>query len=433
MNMNHKSNLFAVSLTAMLLIFSTLIHAYTNKKIVIAWSKGGGAHKSMLDALTGYLQDRYTVVPLNPFQTIWSSADVMNDDGVGFILAPARALGADLSDGEETYNYLLRKDATKLINILFNFGARSIAKNTNKIEARLKTYFNEEKPALIISVIPAFNKVLSESAQALGIPFLMIPPDFDTNVYFTQGKASEHMACTLTYNHDLILKKAAAAGIQEHQIKGFGFPLRDEFFAPKNVKALRKEFKIPDKKVVMIMMGATGSKKILDFVREVAKHPKPIHILACIGSNEEIRSSLNEESLPKHITMSVIGKTNRIADVMAISDVLITKSGPTSLCEAIETKLPVIIDATSQALDWEKMHREFVNIYEIGKVITDFKELKKALTTLLNDQHYVDSIKQKMGTLGNKNFKQSIINIIDSLVASGTSQAVCAHGICGQS
>ena len=81
--------------------------------IVIAWSKGGGAHKSMLDALTTYLSDNYNVVPLNPFETMWSTADVIADTSSNLVLSMIKGLEVDTVDGEEAYNHMLAKDLDK--------------------------------------------------------------------------------------------------------------------------------------------------------------------------------------------------------------------------------------------------------------------------------------------------------------------------------
>ena len=220
-------------------------------------------------------------------------------------------------------------------------------------------------------------------------------------------------------------------GLLKKQIKTFGFPLREEFFTPKDLASIKQDFQITtDKPIIMILMGAAGSNKIVTYVEKIIEAGISFHIIACIGKNEEARKKLQGVILPKNITLSIIGQTKRIADLMAISDVLITKSGPTSLCEAIQMELPIIIDGTSVALDWEQLHRDFVEEHKLGHVITDYDELPQALKKSTHNKNYINEIRQKMRTLKNPNFKKNIIKLIDRL----TNREILCHadGTCDE-
>ena len=74
------------------------------------------------------------------------------------------------------------------------------------------------------------------------------------------------------------------------------------------------------------------------YVAYLIKMQLPLHILVCIGRNERLRRNINKILLPEDVSLTIIGFTDRIADFMAISDVLITKPGPGSVCEALKSE-----------------------------------------------------------------------------------------------
>src|SRR5207237_3814499 len=102
------------------------------------------------------------------------------------------------------------------------------------------------------------------------------------------------------------------------------------------------------------------------FVRELAQIKEPVHLLICIARQEQLRHKIMALKLAPHITMTIIGFTDRISDLMAIADILITKSGSVSVNEALYMNLPMILDATSHLLSWEKYNHTFIEQHQLG-------------------------------------------------------------------
>ncbi len=375
--------------------------AHKKKKVAIAWSKGGGAHKSMLDALKNYLCPEYDLVAFNPLEKVWGKLD------------PVRALSFGYMDSEDFYNCLLARDCRWIINKTFFFGISSMRRHTRYLEDELEKYLRIEKPDLVISVIPVLNYALNEAARRLNIPFLLIAPDCDTSRYLTDMYPSRPFYCTLPFDDELLRDKAKEAWIYPYFIKAYGFPLRPDFFQPKDKKQIRKDFGVPaNKPVVMMLMGATGSSKSVAYLKHIAKMDFSLHLLICIGKNEAIRKSIERIKFPPNVTRSIIGFTRRISDLMAISDVLITKAGATTLVEAIEMQVPLLIDSVSEPLEVERMQPEIVKKHKLGEVLTSYNDLPKKLTRMLTDINYKTSIREHMAPLSNKKFPHKIKTLI---------------------
>jgi UDP-N-acetylglucosamine:LPS N-acetylglucosamine transferase len=399
---------FSISIAASFAL-QALSHKETEKKkIKIAWSKGGGAHKSMRDALTSYLKDDYEVTAFNPFEEVWAPFDHV------------RKITFKRFDGESLYNFLLAHDLTWIINRLYGFGLATFRRHSKRIEKRVEEYLSKEKPDLLISVIPVFNYALNQAAARLKIPFLVVAPDFDISKYFLQKDPYPGFYCTLPFSDPLITVRAAKAGVGFDHIQCYGFPLRLDFFTEKSKESIKTRFKIPSgKPIVMILMGAAGSSKVVQHLRRISQMELPLHVMVCIGNNEKIRKNIKKVKLPDHISLSIIGFTKQISDLMAIADVLISKSGPTSLCEAFQMRVPLLIDAVSTTLEWEKAHIEFVKKYQLGEVLTSYRRLKGTLTRMLSDKEHLHGMSQRMSRFSNHEFPLKIKSCIAQLVSGG--------------
>lgn len=468
-------------------------HNHPKKKILFLMSNGGAAHKSMLKALTNYLQDEYELSSFRPIECIWTQKDVSYDqldalmenslsvklfglveipvsvrikNMVSQVSAMANLLSQHAAkthedshnpiiknllalnnkirsyikrsqDGDELYNYVINENAYDVANFFYPQLMNSLFVNHETIVERFEKKFEELKPDLVVSLIPLFNAAALEAASNENIPFLLLAPDFDISHYFVGHRVQIPCPTSIPFNDETLMGKALGTGLTPSDIKLYGMPLRKDFFEQKDPEKIRAQLQqekdpiiIPEgKKTIMILMGGAGSKKVSWYVQQIIKAHQigalgqPIHILACVGRDKVLENKLKREiSLPAggEITMSVIGFTERISDLMAISDVLITKPGPATLCEAIQSKLPVILDASSGILDWERGHVDFVKRHELGLVVEDGVDPVDVISTMATDSQYLKDIKARMAPLARG---EEYINQMRSLIQNLVSES----------
>jgi UDP-N-acetylglucosamine:LPS N-acetylglucosamine transferase len=442
------------------------------KKILFLMSNGGAAHKSMLKALTTYLQDDYELSSFRPIECIWTQKDISYDqlDSLlenslsvklfGLLEIPVsvklknmiaqmsavtnllskqvaeahedshnpliknllelnkkiRSYIARAQDGDEVYNYVINENAYDVANFFYPQLVNSLFVNHAAVVERFEKKFEELKPDLVVSLIPLFNAAALEAASNENIPFLLLAPDFDISNYFVGHKVQLPCPTTIPFNDETLVTKATGTGLDPADLKLYGMPLRKDFFEQKNAIKIKEQLKkekepiiIPDnKKVIMILMGGAGSKKVSWYVQQVIKATEmgaitePVHILACVGRDKVLANKLKRDiKLPDNgnVSISVIGFTERISDLMAVSDMLITKPGPATLCEAIQSKLPVILDASSGVLDWERAHIDFVKRHELGLIVEEGMDPVDVISTMISDPQYLNEIKEHMASL----------------------------------
>jgi UDP-N-acetylglucosamine:LPS N-acetylglucosamine transferase len=378
-------------------------------KVLIFTSHGGGGHISASNAIIEHLKDEHEVSAVALFRTVLEPMD------------PVRFATLNKIDCEGLYNFFLRKKWTRLLNMLCLMGLWTLPLSRRKVIQLTTAYLNKEKPDLVISVIPILNGVLNTICRSLDIPFLIVPTDLDTSTFIhnIDARESDKLYVGLAFNDPTIWKIADKATIFKKQCGVIGFPLRQSFFEQKNIPELKNELNIPAKKpVIFMLMGAVGSEVIYRYVIELCTLEQPFHLIICLGRNEQLRTKLNAIVLPAHITVSIIGFTEKIADLMAVSDFCITKAGSVSVCEALYMNKPLLLDCTAKSLMWEDLNIHFVSNHKFGTAIRRFKDLKKQVSAYLLNPPQIAATAQRIANFKKDNFSHTIKTVVNRMLSN---------------
>jgi len=377
------------------------------KKVLILTSMGGGGHISVSNALKKYLENDYKVYDVLLFKQILSSLD------------PLMSIFFSRFNGENIYNFFMRKKYYTLANFLYNIGEYFFTFRSKKIRLILERYFLEKKPDIVISVIPIINQDVFLVTKKLGIPFLLVPTDLDatTFVYRVDGKGHPNFKISLAFNDAEICKTIEKNKIDSDNISFNGFPLRLTFFDKKNNDEIKKEFGIPSgKPSILLLMGTQGSNDMIRFVKELSTLDMPVHLICCIGKSDSLKEVLKAIDLPDHISISIVGFTQKISGLMNVSDLIITKSGSVSVCETIYSNKPTLLDATSTVLRWEQFNHYFFKKHSIGGVISADEQISDQVKAVLSDKNLLTEYANNMKKFSKNQPYTQFTNLIKTMI-----------------
>ena len=376
------------------------------KKVMIFTTSGGGGHISVTQALQGYLQDDFLVESVLIFQDVLSSIDII------------RAVTFGRLNGEDIYNNLVRKKRFGLLNIFYQIAVRYYQSQYQKIRYALHGYLAQNKPDCVISVTPLVNNIILDVCEDLAIPFILLPTDLDihTFIYNISKPTYNDFYLFLPFDDLGIKKPAQKAQIPDSQIKISGFALRSDFLKEDHPQEIKKRYGIDqDIPIIMILMGAQGSENIITMLKELLLLEQPIHIITCVGKNIDLQKKINALMLPEGICLTVVTFGCNIADLMSIADILITKSGTVSVCEAIYKELPMILDATSAVLKWEQFNHHFIQEHRFGVSLTKLSELPEQVDDFLRHNRF-KRYKENLASFANKNPAETIPELLKSII-----------------
>ena len=384
------------------------------KKVLIISSIGGGAHTAACRAIRQYVGDQYHIASVNMFSEIMRPLD------------PFRFFSPTYST-EHLYNDLLSRQYVFLVETYAMLGRASFRWMPGTLDELIEQFIDDNKPDVVISVIGWINGSIYRVAKKRNIPFGIIPCDLDVRNYCNDlyKPDYEKFIFGLSFDDKDIREHTKAIKVSEERTRYIGFPVRPEFLEKKgyDTAKIKKDFAIPEgKKVVMVLMGSAGSGATVRYAKTCAEMkaedcPFPLHLILCLGKNERLRATIEAIKFPQNVSVSIIGFTDRIADLMRVSDLLITKAGPASVCEALCIGVPMIIDHTQPILWWEQMNIDFVKDHGFGDELKRIRKLPKMLKHYLSDDSELIEIRERMNTFVFPDVVNNVRQMLADLVA----------------
>ncbi len=372
----------------------------SKKTLLILSSHGGYGHSAACNTLQKLIGDQYNIKVIYPIDQlrIWGVPSV--EDVV--------------------YNMMIKKGWIRSLNFLSRHVAPNVFRSHHgKLEKIIRRNIDAYQPDLVISLIPFVNYSASEAARKKEVPYLLITTDNDLKNWVCGFEKLKDPQFKITIGFDLpttrdLLRKYQ---IPDDMIETIGLPLRPEFIAQKDETLLREEYHIPSAKpVVLIMMGGAGGKTAYDYARKIASLELNTHLIVVCGRNEKLKKDLSKIKLHEGNTMTLLGFTDKVADLMTIADLVITKPGPGTINEAIAKQLPVLVDNTDISLFWERANSDLVVRYGIGHKIREFKDVKNILKSYLNEDLTRSRVEDSFANVPPNLFHERIIEVIAEMV-----------------
>jgi len=378
------------------------------KKIIILSSIGGGGHTAATKALRGYLDQDYDVKAVQAFSEVLQQKD------------PIALLTKGAHNSVEFYNYITYKRWFPILMFMRNAGRWYFDTYPGHVEQLIYSYLEQKKPDLVISVIPMINNMILKAAKELDIPFLLVPTDFDYTAYIANisGKTYDKFYLTTPFGSDLSKSQKVHQNLpilKENLILS-RIPIRAGFFAEKNHSKIKKMFSIPENKpVVLVMMGAQGSREMYILAKRLRTIETPAHFVLCLGRNKSLQKKINKIYFPNHLSVTALGFTDKIPELMAISDFIITKPGPNTISEAMQMNLPIILDKSATPLEWEKPNFELVKKYNIGMTANSIDEMVFFANDLLKYPRRLQAFKKDLEQLPKVNGALKVKETVDRI------------------
>lgn len=375
------------------------------KKVLIFTCIGGGGHLSASNALEQYLQDRYSITQLDIFA-----------DPIGHI-DPIYWLSFKYYSGEHLYNFFMRHHMFRAINFLYHMGCFFFWLNEKRIVKNLIKTITHHKPDVIISVVPLINHCCVQAAAACNVPFILVPTDLDCATFIRRMRTVNNIPFDLAFSfkQPLIMAPITKENIDHKHLKEIGFVLRPSFFETHHIENTKKHFNIPSNvPVITIMMGAIGSNSLIRFVQILASLPTRVHLIICTGRNTKLAHTLEKISFNQFVSYTIIGFTDQVAQLLSITDIFITKSGSVSFCEGLYSHTPMLLDATSTVLRWERLNHHFIKAIGGGVSIYTNTQLKETVLNLLSHPDKLNIMRTNLKNLAKKNGAQEIHRMVDT-------------------
>lgn len=237
------------------------------------------------------------------------------------------------------------------------------------------------KPDVIISVHPLLNHITIRSLQDIGlhIPFITVVTDLVSahHAWFAPG-ADAYIVPT-TYVRDFALKQ----GMDPHRVHLMGMPIDPKFTLPiESKQELQRKLGLErDLPVVLLVGGGEGAMGLRAAVHAISQAHLAVQLLIISGRNKRLYVELQRLRSSLHVPAKVFGFVQNMQEMMCASDVIVTKAGPGTICEALACNLPIIL--SGYVPGQEEGNVTYVEENKVGMLAYDSIELINILRLLL--------------------------------------------------
>jgi processive 1,2-diacylglycerol beta-glucosyltransferase len=146
---------------------------------------------------------------------------------------------------------------------------------------------------------------------------------------------------------EFTLKEVQKRGVPPEKLVVTGIPVGEEFSRGFNNGELREAYGLAeDKKTVFLLSGGFGVGPMEEILLSLNSCKSDIQVITVCGHNKEVYDDIDKLKSKLRYPVVLIGFTDKVAELMSLSDLMITKAGGISVTEALDARLPMILFAS---------------------------------------------------------------------------------------
>jgi 1,2-diacylglycerol 3-beta-galactosyltransferase len=205
--------------------------------------------------------------------------------------------------------------------------------------------FVVEHPAdVIVSVHALFSRpVMHAFHRALPFrpPFVTVITDLVSTHAFWYERDVERCLVPTQAAYD----RGRGFGLDPAQLRITGLPIHPQFVNGllEKCEARQKLGWHPTLPAVLLIGGGDGMGPVLPVARALNDRHLPMQLIVIAGRNGALQRRL--EVIPWHQPTHIHPFVNNMPEFMAAADMLVTKAGPTTICEACIAGLPMVLSS----------------------------------------------------------------------------------------
>jgi len=318
-----------------------------NFRIGLVFSDTGGGHRSATDAIHCALEELVSKEPNG------HEFEIITDNVVEKTHPVNRAF-------VDVYNNLLRNNQA-LMKYYYSF-IHLTRPNDSELGYRLsgpylEAWLRRVQPQVLVSVHPMSNQYFVRALQATGmfgkVKLMTVVTDPSNELW--RGWACPQADLTVVPN-ELAMNQLVEWGVERSRVRVLGMPVNGDFVKPPTVSKVdfRNHLGLHgDRLTVCINAGWAGGGNMLAIYRELARVRRPIQAIFLCGHNKKLYEKVKQEARRCPVPSAVLPFHDRMADLMAAVDLMVTKAGGLTTFEAIARRLPMAIDLITAPMPQE--------------------------------------------------------------------------------
>ena len=302
---------------------------------------------------------------------------------------------------------------------------------TSLMARKFKHLLNESTPDLIIgthpfpmialSTLKKNNNIhsLSRSESFYKSTKVDIPPmisvltDYTTHSTWIQNEIDYYIV-----GHEYVKELLVYEGVDSEKVKAFGIPVEKSFLSHRDRETVLTELGLsPEKLTVLLMGGSFGAGNIKETLEDLISIDRDFQILVITGRNEHLKDKLSKmlDSTIHNKNICLLGYTNKMNDILASIDVLISKPGGLTTTEALLNDVPMIVPYFIPGQEEENL--DFLTNCGAALRTTKKYSLPVLLKVLIDDPSRLDNLRKNIKSIRKFDSAVNISNLVVDILS----------------
>ena len=371
------------------------------KKIMIFYGSYGGGHLSAAKSIKEYIENNYLDTKIEMIDCVEYINKVLNK-------VTTKAYEEFAKKAPEVWGFIYKKSEKGLVSKLSN--------DSNKLMAiKLKNLLQDFNPDYVISTHPFSSQMCAYLKKKAKVNFKLatIMTDFAPH---DQWLLYPEYVDYFFVAHSKMKEQLIQKGIDENKIFSTGIPLSNRFLKTYNKDDILKEFGlVKDKKTVLFFAGGEfglGKSTTTEVLKTFAEDFNDLQIVAIAGRNESMKKKFEDivNSSGRQDSIKVLDYTNKVPELMSISDLVVTKPGGLTTTESLASNLPILI--INPIPGQEEENAKFLEDNGVGIWIKKNDNIKEKLEIILKDSKKLDEMKNNTKKLSKPDSTKNICKIV---------------------
>jgi UDP-N-acetylglucosamine:LPS N-acetylglucosamine transferase len=284
----------------------------------------------------------------------------------------------------------------------------------------VRDLFERWCPHVVVSVHPLtqhiFARVLKELKLADRIPLVTVVTD--PYYGFWKGWACDDVSLYLVASGEA-RQQLIDYGIAPERIKISGMPVHPKFDFPgeQAAQAARTALGLDAEKfTVFLNAGWEGGGNVPDIFRELVRGKLDVQAIFLAGKNEALKNEAETVAAEATFPVKVIGYSDEVEQLMRAANVMISKLGGLSTFEALNCRVPIIADVTTQPMPQEAGTVNLIVKGGAAVLLQSASDIVPVVRRMIDDSRHYAALRAATITLAIPNATKRIVEEITSLI-----------------
>lgn len=371
------------------------------KRVMIFYASYGGGHLSAARSIKEYIETNYKNIEIQ-------LVDCMHYVNKFFDKVTTTAYSEMAKKIPHTWGKVYWHSQTGPIAQISTTSNILLSKKLNKL-------LQDFDPELIISTHPFASTMCAylKKQEKLNSKIATILTDYAPH---EQWLVFNEYVDYYFVSHEEMKKQLNKVGIPKEKIYATGIPLSNKFLLKYDKSQILQNFGLSQNKKTVLFFGGgeygLGKTQTLKIFKTFIECKENIQLVAISGRNQKMKESFENIvlELGKQDSVKVLEYTDKVPQLMSISDLVVTKPGGLTTTESLASGLPIVV--INPIPGQEEENAAYLEKNKVAIWIKKGDNVEEILNNLLKNPDKMQEMKIRARLISKKNSTIDICKIL---------------------